>query len=117
MPAMHDFSITMCDHTIQVKTKVWLEINGHRLFGEGRAQLFRQIRETSSINASAKVMGISVRRAWGMVKDMEDTLGIILVEKRRGGIGGGMTILTPAALELLERYDTILKKYKTLTTP
>lgn len=107
----------MCEHTIEVKTKVWLEINGHRLFGEGSAQLFRLIRETSSINASAKIMGISFRRAWGMVKDMEDVLGIVLLEKKRGGIGGGTTTLTPAALELLDRYEAILKKFIAVTTP
>ncbi len=117
IPLMHDFSLQSSKLTIQVKTKVWLEISGHRLFGEGSAQLFRLIRETGSINASAKIMGISFRRAWGMVKDVEDTLGITLLEKKRGGIGGGMTSLNPAALELLERYEAILKKFISVTAP
>ncbi len=111
---MRDLFLNNCNYSIQVKKKVWLEINGQRFFGEGRAQLFRLIQETNSINASAKAMGISFRRAWAMVKDMEDALNILLVEKKRGGVGGGSTILTPTGMELLEHYEKILKDFNTL---
>ncbi len=56
-------------------------------------------------------MGVSFRRAWAMVKDMEDTLKVSLVEKKRGGAGGGTAILTPTAIELLNRYEKILAEF------
>jgi molybdate transport system regulatory protein len=112
---MSVFFLNTSDQAIQVITKVWLEIDGQMLFGEGRAQLLRHIQETNSINASAKIMGLSFRRAWAMVKDMEAALNMILVEKKRGGIGGGTAILTPAAIELLERYEKILKEFNTFS--
>ncbi len=96
---------------ICVRTKVWLELDGHRLIGEGRARLLRHIRETKSINAAAKIMGISYRRAWAMVKDMEETLKVSLVEKKRGGVGDGTAILTPTAIELLERFEKIQDEF------
>jgi molybdate transport system regulatory protein len=106
-----DFSLNNSSPVIRVRTKVWLELDGQRLIGEGRARLLRLIQETKSINAAAKLMDVSFRRAWAMVKDMEDTLKVPLVEKKRGGVGGGTAILTPAAVELLERYEKILDEF------
>ena len=100
---------------ICVRTKVWLEFNGQRLIGEGRAKLLRHIREAKSINSAAKIMGISYRRAWALVKDMEDTFKASLVVKKRGGVGGGTATLTPAAVELLERFEKIQDEFNALS--
>ncbi len=110
-----DFSLNNSSAVIRVRTKVWLELDGQRLIGEGRARLLRLIQETKSINAAAKVMGVSFRRAWAMVKDMEDTLKVSLVEKKRGGLGGGAATLTPDAVELLERYEKIVNEFHAST--
>ena len=107
-----DFSLDSDSPVIRVRTKVWLEIDGNRLIGEGRARLLRLIQETRSINAASKIMGISFRRAWAMVKDMEDSIKIPLVEKRRGGVGGGTATLTPTAIELLNRYEKIFDEFQ-----
>lgn len=101
---------------VRVRTKVWLEVDGEILIGEGRARLLRLIHETGSINAAARSMGISFRRAWAMLRDIEGRLRVTLVEKRRGGVGGGRATLTPAALLLLERYDEILREFESLVS-
>jgi len=41
----------------QVRSKIWLEIEGEPVFGQGREELLRRIRKTGSINAAAKEMG------------------------------------------------------------
>ncbi|QEM68597.1 LysR family transcriptional regulator [Geobacter sp. FeAm09] len=97
---------------LQVCAKVWFELDGRRVFGEGRAKLLRLVQETKSINLAAKKKGISFRRAWGIIKEMEEILGVTLVEKRRGGVGGGMAIVTPKALELIESYEKINTEFK-----
>lgn len=91
---------------------MWLEINGQRFIGEGRAQLLRMIQETGSMNAAATQMNISFRKAWSMVKDMEEVLNQPLVERTRGGLKGGATKLTAVAIELLEQYEAIMIDFR-----
>jgi molybdate transport system regulatory protein len=106
-----DFSLNIDGPVIRIRTKLWLELDGELLIGEGRARLLRLIQEKRSINSAAKAMGITFRRAWSMVKDMEDTIKVTLVSKKRGGLGGGTTTLTPIAVELLEHYEKILAEF------
>ena len=49
-------------------------------------------------------MGLSYRRAWGKIKDIERNLGVRLVQSEAGGPGGGQTKLTPEGEELLVCY-------------
>lgn len=107
-----EFTLSTGNSVIQVRTKMWLEINGQRLIGEGRAQLLRRIQESGSINAASAQMNISFRKAWSMVKDMEEVLNQPLVEKTRGGLKGGATKLTPVAFELLAHYESILSEFR-----
>jgi molybdate transport system regulatory protein len=92
---------------LQVRSKVWLEIDGAPLFGQGREQLLRLIQTTGSINAAAKQMGIPYRKAWTYLDAMEKRLGSPLVNRQKGGSGGGNSTLTPEALQLLEGFDTL----------
>ncbi|MBA4423647.1 MAG: ModE family transcriptional regulator, partial [Syntrophus sp. (in: bacteria)] len=39
---------------LQVRSKIWLEIDGEPVFGQGREELLRLIQKGSSINAAAK---------------------------------------------------------------
>lgn len=109
-----EFMLDSNGPVVKVRAKVWLEVDGEILIGEGRARLLSLIHETRSINAAAKIMGLSFRRAWAMVKDIEDRLKLTLVEKRRGGVGGGQATLTPSAIALLERYAEILREFESL---
>ncbi len=49
---------------IQVRSKIWLEIDGEPVFGQGREELLRLVQKSGSINAAAKAMGITYRKAW-----------------------------------------------------
>jgi molybdate transport system regulatory protein len=71
------------DSGLQVRSKIWLEIDEEPVFGQGRARLLRLIRKTGSINAAAKAMGISYRKAWTCIDAMEKRLGFPLVIRRR----------------------------------
>jgi molybdate transport system regulatory protein len=92
---------------LQVRSKVWLEVDGAPVFGQGREQLLRQIQATGSINAAAKLMGIPYRKAWTYLDAMEKRLGYPLVNRQKGGAGGGNSSLTAQALELLEAFETL----------
>lgn len=92
---------------IQVRSKIWLEVDGEPVFGQGRERLLRLVQATGSINAAAKEMGIPYRKAWTFIDAMEKRLGFPLVNRLKGGSGGGASTLTPQAEELLRKYDLL----------
>lgn len=71
--------------------------------GPGRADLMAFIAETGSISEAAKRMGMSYKRAWGLVQALNEGFGAPLVEASRGGNAQGAS-LTEAGREVLERY-------------
>lgn len=89
---------------IEVRSKVWLELNGYPLMGAGRAELLRAVERTGSINAAAKELGMDYRRAWGLIDSMEKRLNLKLVNRRRGGAERG-TLLTREGQRILELYE------------
>ena len=97
---------------MKVKSKVWIEKEGESIFGEGKARLLQAIEKTGSISEAARSMGISFRRAWSYITTMEKRLGFILVNKNRGGKGGGGSSLTEAAKGFLIRYEKLNKAVK-----
>lgn len=72
--------------------------------GPGRADLLAGIAETGSIAAAGKAMGMSYKRAWGLVQVLNDGFGAPLVEANRGGAGQGGAVLTPLGQEVLAAY-------------
>jgi molybdate transport system regulatory protein len=92
---------------LQVRSKIWLEVDGAPLLGDGREQLLRLIGELGSINAAAKHSGLTYRKAWSQLRAMEEKLGRPLVTRSKGGAAGGETTLTAEAVELLGKYDRL----------
>ena len=68
---------------------------GRKVLGPGRVELLEHIDRQRSISAAAKQMNMSYRRAWELVRDMNDAAGVPLVEAKTGGSEGGGARLTP----------------------
>lgn len=85
---------------------------GEKFFGEGPYQLLRGIDELGSLRAAAKRMGMAYTKAFGIMKRAEEEFGFALTQRKIGGKGGGGSMLTPGAKELLMRYEA----YKTSCT-
>ncbi|WP_062012327.1 winged helix-turn-helix domain-containing protein [Aureimonas sp. AU4] len=75
-----------------------------RIVGPGRADLLERIRETGSIAAAGRRMGMSYKRAWSLVEDLNRTFDAPLVEMHRGGARQGGAALTALGAEVLARY-------------
>ena len=84
--------------------KLWLESGGNPVFGRGVASLLEAIRDSGSILAASKAVGIQYRRVWTLISNTEEKLGAKLIRRNRGGSGGGGSSLTPVATMLLERF-------------
>ena len=94
---------------MEIKSKVWIEVDGQPVFGRGRMFLLEAIDKHGSINQAAKDISISYRKAWGYIKAMEDRLGFRLIERRTGGKNGGGATLTEDAREFLRKYEALEK--------
>lgn len=89
------------------------------VFGKGIANLCKGVQEKGSLNAAAKAMGMAYSKAWRIIKDTEDSLGVQLLI--RDGAHGSE--LTEEGTELLNVYLSIdekisqetLKLYEKLT--
>ena len=90
---------------MEIKSKLWIEIDGRPVFGRGRRFLLEAIDRYGSINQAAKEINISYRKAWGYIKAMEERLGFRLVERQTGGRNGGGTTLTKEAKRFLRKYE------------
>ena len=55
------------------------------MFGPGKADLLRLIGETGSIAEAGRRMGMSYRRAWGLVEELNRAFREPLVMRARGG--------------------------------
>ncbi|MBB3949300.1 winged helix-turn-helix domain-containing protein [Aureimonas jatrophae] len=75
-----------------------------RIVGPGRADLLEHIRDTGSIAAAGRRMGMSYKRAWSLVEDLNRTFDAPLVAMHRGGAGQGGAALTVLGAEVLARY-------------
>ncbi|MCX7794095.1 MAG: winged helix-turn-helix domain-containing protein [Thermodesulfovibrionales bacterium] len=92
---------------MEIKSKIWIEVDGAPVFGRGRRFLLQAIDRYGSINRAAREINISYRKAWSYIKSMEERLGIKLVERRAGGKNGGGARLTDKAKEFLRRYEVL----------
>lgn len=78
--------------------------------GPGKAQLLDLIAETGSISAAARAMGMSYRRAWLLVDEVNRLFNQPAVTGQHGGNGGGGAQLTPFGQQLVSRYRRMLTK-------
>ncbi len=90
---------------MQVRSKLWIEVDGEPVFGRGRRFLLEAIDRHGSINQAARDINISYRKAWGYIAAMEERLGIRLVESQTGGRNGGGSVLTTEGRDFIQRYE------------
>lgn len=92
---------------MEIRSKLWIEVDGEPVFGRGRRMLLNSIKRHGSINAAAKGINISYRKAWAYIKAMEDRLGIKLIIRTKGGANGGGAELTKEAEEFIKKYEML----------
>ena len=94
----------------QLRVRCWIDIDGERFFGPGRAELLQLIHETGSISKAAKSMGMSYKKAWAMVDGLNSSATKPYVVAHKGGERGGGTEVTPNGLAMLAAYQKLSGK-------
>jgi molybdate transport system regulatory protein len=88
------------------RMKLWISSpDNEGIFGDGKWRLLKAIERESSLKAAAESLHISYRKAWGDLKKAEESLGLKLIEKHRGGDHGGETVLTDDGRRWLAAYS------------
>jgi molybdate transport system regulatory protein len=90
------------------RLKVWIETeDGQVALSEWRVSLLEAVAERGSLVAAAQALGVPHRTAWQRIRQMEACLGVRLLATTSGGVGGGRSHLTPAAVDLVQRYRSL----------
>ncbi|HVA15485.1 MAG TPA: winged helix-turn-helix domain-containing protein [Stellaceae bacterium] len=79
---------------------------GHSI-GPGKMRLLDAIAETGSISSAGRTLGMSYRRAWMLIDDLNTSFKRKVVATTLGGKEGGGATLTPFGQELVKRYRAI----------
>ena len=90
---------------MEPRIKLWVEKDGQLVLSEYRVQLLQLIAETGSLAEAAQRLGLSYRRAWGKIREIERNLGFELVVSEAGGAGGGGSSLTSEGERLVALYQ------------
>lgn len=101
---------------VQIKFKVWFEKDGEPIMGQGLESLLKAIDETGSIYQAAKKLNMNYRKAFFMIREMEQRLGKKLTESYRGGHTRGGSTLTDTARKLLDHYEKVVREMEKLAT-
>ena len=89
------------------RLRLRLLFGDNAMLGPGKADLLERIRGTGSISAAGRAMGMSYKRAWMLVEEMNAAFTAPLVDSARGGPGGGGAHLTKTGTDVLAHYRAV----------
>jgi molybdate transport system regulatory protein len=92
---------------LRPRSKVWLEEDGRVVLSEWRVELLEAIEATGSLSAAAKRLDVPYRTAWSRLRQMEERLGVRLLETQVGGPEGGGSRLTAEAHDVIARFRRV----------
>lgn len=78
------------------------------VLGPGKGRLLEEIDRAGSISGAARGMGMSYKRAWDLVSDLNHLFKEPLVATSFGGAKGGGATLTPLGQQVLGHYRHML---------
>jgi len=90
-----------------VGIRVRIERDGSIILSENAAQLLAEIRRYRSITKAAKAAGMSYRKAWTVVQEINQAAKDTLVQAAVGGVKGGGAKLTERGTFAQEVYDEV----------
>lgn len=75
--------------------------------GPGKVQLLEMVAEHGSISAAGRALGMSYRRAWLLIEEMNKGFGHPVIDAQIGGKAGGGARLSTLGTDLIAHYRAI----------
>jgi molybdate transport system regulatory protein len=97
------------DRRIMGDTRLTLRVDfgASRSIGPGKIRLLEAVDRTGSISQAGRALGMSYRRAWLLIDDMNRNFRQAVVSARPGGAQGGGAVVTEFGTELVRNYRAI----------
>jgi molybdate transport system regulatory protein len=92
----------------ETRLTVRVDFGSDRAIGPGKVRLLEAIHDTGSISEAGRRLGMSYRRAWLLVDDMNRCFRELVVSAQPGGNQGGGAMLTGFGAELVRSYRAIV---------
>ncbi len=104
---------------MELKAKLYLvDEEGNKFMGIGVLWLLEHIREHKSLRKASSVLGISYSKAFAMIRNLEKSLGVAILDRKKGGANRDGATLTSFGERFIELYDTFEQEAKrTLDKP
>jgi molybdate transport system regulatory protein len=90
-----------------VRLTLRVDFGTDRAIGPGKVLLLEAIRDTGSISQAGRSLGMSYRRAWLLVDDMNRCFREPVVTAQPGGAQGGGAALTAFGEKVVQKYRKI----------
>ena len=84
-----------------------VDLSEDRAIGPGKIRLLEAIRDTGSITQAGIALGMSYRRAWLLVDDLNNCFREPVIAAQAGGSRGGGAAVTPFGTQLIDQYRAI----------
>lgn len=91
-----------------------IDLTPDQRIGPGKIRLLEAIRDTGSISAAGRALGMSYRRAWVLVEALNRTFAEPVVAAQAGGSRGGGAVLTGLGRELVTCYRDLERETQEL---
>lgn len=91
----------------QLRLRMRVTVDDAIAIGPGKIALLEALDETRSITAAAKTLGMSYRRAWMLIDELNRSLKQPAVISAAGGSQGGGSELSASGRQLLALYRSI----------
>jgi molybdate transport system regulatory protein len=88
-----------------------VDFDSSRSIGPGKIELLEHIRETGSLSQAGREIGMSYRRAWLLLDNLNATFKEPVVATSIGGKSGGGAVLTPFGESLIDVYRSLESEF------
>jgi molybdate transport system regulatory protein len=102
-------------HVATARLTLRVDLGEDRAVGPGKIRLLEAIRDTGSITKAGIALGMSYRRAWLLVDDMNNCFREPVIAAQAGGSHGGGAALTPFGRKLIDQYRAIEAEARSAT--
>ena len=99
---------------MNLKVKLYLESSQEKFMGIGVLWLLQKVKECNSLRAAAGALGISYSKAFRMIENLEASLGVSVLSRKKGGVERSGASLTEFGEKFIVLYDVFQKECKSL---
>lgn len=97
-------------YSSRIRARFWITGKERGYVGIGRIELLENIVKFGSISRAAKEMGMSYKKAWKLIDELNQMSDSPLVVKVQGGKQGGGATLTEAGNRLVAQFRVLEKQ-------